>query len=428
MRQYQVHHSRSQSSIESAFNRANKLPIQQEFNRDLAKALASDCIPFYTLRRNLGNFLRKYIKLTIPSDTTAAESLPSLYTECIDQIKEIMNDQDGYFVIDETQDRMKRPVVNVLVAPLNRKAMKPMLVSVSHLNRPANHITIQREFMKCCSLIWGEPGFDKLIVVVSDQVSYNLKAFRELPAYQNLHHVTCVIHALHGAAECVRLKYEKAEPIVVNLKKVLKNSPERVSLYYEETGLSALPPTPIKIRWGTYIQSAMFISENFDAISKFIEKMDEKTQASKALKKAFKDNTARNQLRFITHYSYIVHFIKQLKAEGLELENRLAIIDQALSASGTDVKAHLVESLRKNPAYNSGWIRNPTGPDGLINPQIAHKIRYLPLLSVAVERSFSKYKRALSDTRCSLSESRIAHELIISYNGNIWSNYESIEL
>ena len=61
-----------------------------------------------------------------------------------------------------------------------------------------------------------------------------------------------------------------------------------------------------------------------------------------------------------------------------------------------------------------------------MNPAYDHKlkIKYAPLTSVDVERSFSVYKRILTDRRQNLTETNIEVYNVINYNQLLFKNDE----
>ncbi len=61
-----------------------------------------------------------------------------------------------------------------------------------------------------------------------------------------------------------------------------------------------------------------------------------------------------------------------------------------------------------------------------MNPAYDHKLKtkYAPLTSVDVERSFSVYKRILTDRRQNLTETNIEMYNVINYNQFLFKNDE----
>ena len=71
--------------------------------------------------------------------------------------------------------------------------------------------------------------------------------------------------------------------------------------------------------------------------------------------------------------------------------------------------------VRINPTYSK--LKNPIDSFGITDEEYINMMRYCPLTSVDVERSFSAYKRLLSDLRHNLSSVNRAFYLKIMFNG-----------
>lgn len=178
-------------------------------------------------------------------------------------------------------DPLNRSVVNVLVAPLDGTYHKPRLVDVQFV-KETNHKTISQAFEAAIKILFPVPDYKKLIVVTTDQAGYMIKAFKNLreTLYDNLYHVTCLAHSLHRVAEVVRTQHPLVNSFVSNMKKVLKKSPRRRSIYYTETKLTELPPNPITTRWGSFIKAADFYAKNFSKMKTFIDQLKYKESAA----------------------------------------------------------------------------------------------------------------------------------------------------
>jgi hypothetical protein len=48
---------------------------------------------------------------------------------------------------------------------------------------------------------------------------------------------------------------------------------------------SELPPEPVIIRWGTWLEAALFYAEHFNKFKMFIDALDEDVQTIKKLKR-----------------------------------------------------------------------------------------------------------------------------------------------
>ncbi|KAK9882485.1 hypothetical protein WA026_021827 [Henosepilachna vigintioctopunctata] len=89
---------------------------QKEFNEDLSKAMIPSNIPLSKLNNpNLKEFLGKYCKLNIPDESTLRKaSVHSIYKQTLTFIKNEVNSNYFYIVVDETTDSCGRYIAHAL--------------------------------------------------------------------------------------------------------------------------------------------------------------------------------------------------------------------------------------------------------------------------------------------------------------------------
>jgi hypothetical protein len=103
--------------------------------------------------------------------------------------------------------------------------------------------------------------------MVTDAASYMKKAAEGLKFfYPNLLHITCLCHAIHRIAECIRDQYTIVDELIAQTKHIFSKAPKRVAEYKKMFPDLPLVPRPIITRWGTWIEAAIFYSTNFDSV------------------------------------------------------------------------------------------------------------------------------------------------------------------
>lgn len=79
-----------------------------------------------------------------------------------------------------------------------------------------------------------------------------MKAARDLTIlYTKMVHVTCIAHGLNRLAETIRERFEKADTLVNNVKKIFLKAPYRVQLLKGMYPDLPLPPEPVISHWAT---------------------------------------------------------------------------------------------------------------------------------------------------------------------------------
>lgn len=377
---------------------SSKAASTSEFHLDLTAALLQSGVPLYKIHYPaMRNFLEKYTKHSIPDESTLRKNyIKPVYETTISKVREKVGENPVAFIVDEATDTKKRFVLNVLVMPLTGEVEKAMLLKMYNLEA-VNGGTVMQSFNDACCFLWPDGiKYDHVWLVLTDQASYMLSAFRMIKLmFPNLNHITCIAHALHRVCESVRSKYATANRFVSEMKKVLLKSPFRTQLYRETTDLP-LPPDPVVTRWGTWVNAAVFYAENFNAIKEFLYRLDaEDAQAIDAAQKLSQDETVRQQLLEVYDLKNVVHAIKKLEAQGITVQEQWNILQEVQSQLPGFAKAKLEASLAKNPDI----LKIVENFKTVENLEFCIKAKYAPLTSVDVERSFSVCKNTLSTNR-----------------------------
>jgi hypothetical protein len=115
--------------------------------------------------------------------------------------------------------------------------------------------------------LWpSDDNDEKVLLILSDAIPYMIKTGKTLNVFfLNMIHVTYLAHMLQRIAEKVRELFPNVNTLVNNLKKVFLKAPHRVEVYKDVLPNVALPPEPILIWWGTWIEASTFCAYNLVA-------------------------------------------------------------------------------------------------------------------------------------------------------------------
>lgn len=198
------------------------------------------------------------------------------------------------------------------------------------------------------------------------------------------------------------------------MKAVLKKSHVRKRLYHTVCGSLKFPPEVVITRWKTWLQAAFFYVENFSTISDFGNQIvAERGEVSVLqLKEVFKEADLEDDLFEVSNFKYLCEQITAISTQGLTVQQQLNILDIVKKDSALfEDEAAKLESIGYSLEKNTDIYFFEKLP---VDEKI--KMKYAPLTSVDVERSFSQYKYFLSDRRYKTTEENLAKLNCIQFN------------
>ena len=244
-----------------------------------------------------------------------------------------------------------------------------------------------------------------------------IKNLKEM--FSNLHHVTCLCHAIHNLCDKIRKDNPLANKFIGLIKEILSKWPQREQINFEITNLN-LPPSVILTRWGTWIKAANFYAENFDKIELFLNEIQSKSQSIKTAKLLMKDELLKKELLIVHDYNFLPNYISKLEAENLKVKKQIKIVTKIQNKLEKLDKKYL-EKFNSILNDNPDLIKSTSSSNDLNHLLL---IKYAPLTWVNVERSFSIYNNILAANRQSLSIDSIKCMNNIKYNNFLWSEFE----
>lgn len=417
----------SQITLTQSLARSSESETKRaKFGSDLALALVGSDIPIFKIEsEDFRAFLTKYTGQSLPSmNTLRYKHVGQLFEESLSAIRAIVGDQEICFMIDETTDCCERFQVNVLVSVLNGSPSRPMLLH-TEFTATCDGPAILRIFIKCCHLLWrsDDPPYERVLLLVSDQAKYMINAGRLIKGLApRMMHITCLAHCLNRVAERVRDQHEYVDVFVAKLKETMRGSHSRKLQYTQITGLP-LPPKPVLTRWTTWLQAARYASQNVSKIRLFIFSLSSESNTLRARKRLVDDDQLSEQLMSVTDFFFLIDSTTKLEERNMRSADAIAVIDQSielLAQAGDTAASHkIVSSLSKNPDY-----ANFKGERDLA---FKIKMKFAPLVSVEVERSFSVTKKILAKDRCSFTEDNLRMHYLIRFNSFLRQNVISLE-
>ncbi|KAE9536129.1 hypothetical protein AGLY_007352 [Aphis glycines] len=387
------------------------------FISELFRAFIHADIPISKLEnKSLNDFLTKYTGQLIPDESTIRKNyITEIYQETLSSIRNIIQDGPIWISIDETVDIEGRHVGNVIVGKLSETFSKPFLLNCTQLEK-CNHKTIAKLFNDSMSLLWPNGvKHENVLLFLTDAAPYMVKSAVAINVfYPKMIHLTCLAHGLHRIGETIRAKFYKVDKLIAEVKKIFLKAPSRVEKLNEMYPNLSLPPKPIITRWGTWLNAVKYYCENFEKIKDFVSTFDSTSAISiqKAKNLLNKDDFKNNLIYISVNFGFLENTIKLLETRkilGL-IEVAEKCIEQVQGPLGVEVKEKMRSVFYKNPSLDClKLIRDThcemnevTLPTELTPFDITN-MKFAPITSVEVERSFSRYKSILRPNRRSFN-------------------------
>ena len=246
-------------------------------------------------------------------------------------------------------------------------------------------------------------------------------------------HLTCLVHALHRIADHIRGLFPQVDKLVSNVKKIFRKAPARCKKFKQIAPEVPLPPEVVLTRWGTWLNAVKDYVAHYEKMKQVIAEFDgEDALAINTARELFDEPSLRNDLSYIAaHFVKIAETIAQLEERNMQLPDALRLFDstieeisQAPGEKGDSVLGKFGRVISAN--VDLDLVRQIgsilTGKSNSLyqfDPNAVVCLKYAPLTSVEVERSFSTYKNLLSEKRQGFSLQNIKKLLVIICNQRI---------
>lgn len=403
-----------QTRLELDFNEKG---ILVDFHLELLEMFVKMNIPLYKMKiENFINFISKYTGRNILSESTYRKVLlEKLFEKKRNEIRDTLKITDVYILFDETTDTSGRYVLNIIAGACSVvRRETAYLIKTVELNA-TNALNVNKELLECINWMFSNmvSDYDKLKLLVSDGAPYAIKAGNMLKEIiPNLKHVVCLCHNLHNLCETIRSHSPNVNSVVVFLKKVLTKNFTNRNTFISITNL-CIPKFPAITRWGTWLEFTLWIFENFMLIKTFVEECPHEMLNRNEVINILNSDILENELRSIKSHSFLCSAIKVLQNDKLSTEDQIKVLKDVISKVDESeiYSVRLKNILKKNPDINFFLKFNM-----LKVSENDRNLSYIPLTSVPVERSFSKFKQIFSDQRQSLTIENMEMYLTLNFN------------
>lgn len=420
------------------------------WNLELCEVLAASGIPLSKLNQvPLRMFLEKSAGRKIQHHTTMQKNhLPTLQTKYEQEMIDYLSDKKIWVSIDETTDKAKRQVAAVVIGTMEEgKHGKVFLFDLVELES-ANWDTISKLFIKSVARIWPQGNSNAVLLYVTDGAEYMKKSYSDGLAhlFPKMVHLVCVAHNIHRLALKVADQFPQAKAAIMDAKMVFLKSPKRRREFKEAFPTIPLPPSPVEVRWGTFIKASSYYAKNFSAVQKVVSTFDAKESSYIVNAQASMTRQAKTQIGKLSKgFSFLVDHLVKVQTRHLPIEDSLSVVDQIteqLSAINSsilpkkgreEVNVKWTELKAKNVGlrvmieiskWRKGEVKDLSALEGLKGlhhvPTIAEEdlkyFDYAPHSSAEVERVFSIYGNILTSQRRTTTMDNLKSQILMQWN------------
>ncbi|KAJ8941331.1 hypothetical protein NQ318_004775 [Aromia moschata] len=309
------------------------VPLKTQFLFDLLVMLIACNIPFHTLdKQAFRRFWDKYNpQIKLPSRASLSNHVPTVRGFIIDKLKCRLQNRRLWLCIDETTDRQKNHIVNIIVRVLDpRRATFPLLLASKRLAECTGN-TITRVVLE--TLEQFELSTSQVVMFVTDSDPTMLSAGRLLSERDcRFLHVICKVHDLHLVAETIRQSFPKVDALLASTTKVFLKSLKHLREFHRKCPDFPEPPQPILTR-GTWLKTVFYYAEHFQQIKAAILEFNPvEVAAIEESQTEFQDLSVETALKTIhNNYKGLYDAIEKLQNSSLSLAESLQIVDEVNS-------------------------------------------------------------------------------------------------
>lgn len=400
----------------------------QDMTYRVTEAFIKADIPLNKLDHPAFNSFLSFIsKYKIPSRTSCRRKVDTIYEDHLNQIRADLKNMDIFVMIDESTDCRQNKAVNIIAGALNGHCYKPYLIKTEFLNYLNKDTIGQLLNQSLMELFPGDNFYSRIKFVITDAAPYMKAAISMLTStfYKETIHITCIAHMIHRVSEKIKENNKTLNDFISNMKSLLNKCPAKQHAFLEKTNFKSLPPLCIQTRWSSWIKVAIYYYDNFELIENFIKtEIKEKRNKGKNccqsllnLKIIIEDNVnmrngLKNELKIVEKFREFPEIITKLESRNLTLDSQLDLLNRV----SVIVKQYEVAECKWNSVLEKNMGLNILREKLDDSIAFSLKLKFLPLTSCDVERSFSQYKAFLRMNRMRFTEENLVKHFLIMFN------------
>lgn len=404
-------------------NKANWMKVEENFKKGehngykMQEAFCqymNDCnIPFATVEHpSAKNFLAhfgfdiksKHYYIDNILQQSATDYTNILYSSFINK--------NIYIMFDETSNTRKETVIHILLGILeNERFSSPFLIKSQTIVSTVGldiYKTINEVLLPLERHNFNK---DRVKAVITDGAKNVKKCAKFLKEkYSNCVHIVCLCHNLHNLCETLASDCFLVGQVISIIEATRRLGHKHDPLWVRTVGTQKMPSS-CPTRFGLWVRAAVFVNDNWTGVKKFLLGLDKKYQ--ERVQNVLNEPNLEEQLFYCSYFENLPDIITVLETSGLSVRQQLEEYNRVHTlVQGTPLELRFDEILSKNTDIMK--FQGMLNVEGMLDDSI---YRWMPMVTVAVERTFSTYKRVHSTQRPNLKDSTL-NRILVSQSRN----------
>jgi hypothetical protein len=379
-----------------------------EISKMIIEAFLQADIPLEKLKNKNIKHLFSYLKVNVPSVSTARRTVKSLATKHFENLKKFFIGKQVFLIVDETEIKDKK-YFNILCGSIEDTTD---IKIIECIQVDGNINSLKTETFILDALERYNIKTENFMLLISDAASYMVLAGKRFKQSNSIfYHVTCMAHLLHNCAIKLKSYFADVNYLISAVQMaIIKNKSRKESFY--RTGY---PPNVIITRWSSWLKASLWYADNLPAVIEIVESWDNDGILVFNSKNSIHSTTVFQSLCVLkSNYEILVNILDDFEHSKYNMETGLKKLQSiSFKYDPVGLKDYIDARLDKNDI-----VRLVNSTEKNISPSMKMKLINCPPTSVSVERSFSMLKKMLARDRNFVSEN-ILDYFYFYYNTSI---------
>lgn len=308
------------SRLRSASSQATLSPVTTDFSYQVCDAFLKADIPLKKLRSPSLKVLFNKMGHEIPSETTCRRRVDEIASQTVKKIKSKIAKSKIFLIADESDIDGKK-FMNIMIGSLNRPE-EVFLADCILLPKSSDSNTVASlldDFLKNFGILK-----ENFALLISDAAPYMVSAARGLKIfYPQAFHITCTAHLLHNCSMKIQSAFNDVNTLIAAVKMSIQKNHTRRQKFNDVR----LPPEVVVTRWGTWLNAAIYYSQNLPEIRRIVNEFEDDGKIVKNAKNAVnQESLPQSLLKITSQYKPILEAINTCESNTFSIKKAFDVL------------------------------------------------------------------------------------------------------